>query len=230
MWSKRCFCAAVLSVVSAAGFATDDNVQKMSKVSYQLSVQGWVATQTADATVAVNATLKNSGVAERKQAILKQLKSLIPNTMWHLVSFNQSQDPSGLLRLSMRANARIAQSATNNLTKQLKSISRSGEQYKLTRLVFSPSEKEVMQEQMKLRRQLYRRVVTEMNTLKAVYHQSYYPLQIDFSTNAPRPMPVMLYKAASTATNQSSSTATVANKLTVNANVVLATVPAHATA
>lgn len=206
--------------------------QNISKITYQPSVEGWVTTDSVDVNVAINAALNDANVADKKQSILNKLQGVAKGAVWHLAAFNQSQDSSGLTRLTILANARLPQTATTNLAGQLKKISKSGEQYSVAGMAFTPSQSEINAEKAKLRDQLYQQIVAEIKTLNTTYHQQYYPLEVTFNDNPARPMPVMLYKAAATNMVSGSSTATpnLASRLVLSANVTLAAKPSDSAA
>ncbi|MDF1653632.1 MAG: hypothetical protein P1U34_00820 [Coxiellaceae bacterium] len=224
MYKKSIYGAAALALVFSGSVIAAAQPDPLSMISYQPSVQGWVTTKTANVTVAVAATLNGNDVASRKNAIMQHLQGLMPKVQWHVSQFSQVQDPSGLTRLSLRAQARLPQSDTSNLAQKLSKLSRSGEKYTLQGMAFAPSLKEVNAAKMELRQQLYQQVLGEISTLNKTYNRQYYPAKIQFISVSPRPMPAMYMKAAvaDNATHSAGSVPTVASRLTITANVQLA--------
>lgn len=232
MRTKRLIYTAALATMLPIVANAADNGQILSKITYQPSVEGWVATDSVDVNVAINAALNNANVADKKESILNKLKGVAKDAVWHLASFKQSQDSSGLTRLTILANARLPQSATTNLTGQLKKISQSGEQYSVAGMAFTPSNQEINAEKTKLRDQLYQKIVSEIKTLNKTYHQRYFPMEVTFNDNSVRPMPVMLYKAVTNngVSRASALTPSVASRLMLTANVTLAAEPSDSAA
>ncbi len=196
----------------------------LSQVSYQPSAEAWVQTNSADVQVGVDATLSQGGVAARKQHILSRLQSVVPGQKWHVVSFNQSKDSSGLTRLSIQANARVAQAATTDLANKLKKISKNGEQYRVLSMQFSPSLAQMEQGRQQLRQRIYQQVVTEIKSLNQTYRVKYFPKAIDFSPVSAMPTRYVAMNAMVGSSRSASPQAkpALASRLVLKANVVLA--------
>lgn len=208
------------------------NAPLLATMQYQPQVQGWVQTHSADVTVAVNASVSQAQVASRKQQVVARLQSLIAKKQWHITRFTQTKDSSGLTKLSLIAVARLPQRETTTLTQKLNKLNRSGEQYRIASMSFSPSLQEVQRAKQKLRQRLYDNVQREVVMLNKTYKLHYYPSQINFSSTDFRPAPVVSYAAmanvatsrlAANSDSQSAAVApAVASRLTLKANVTLA--------
>src|SRR5436190_23068731 len=90
----------------------ETNVEPLlNKVALQLTAEQWVATKTALVTVGINASVSDSDLGKIQSNILDKLNQLAGKQEWHIVSFDRSQDQSGLERVQVSAQARLPEAA-----------------------------------------------------------------------------------------------------------------------
>lgn len=208
--------------------ADNDLSNLLNKVSFQLTANKWVTSQTAKVNVGVDAGLTDAGIAGLQNQVLAKLKQIAAGD-WHITSFTRTQDKSGLESVHVNAEARLPQSALVNLRGTAKSISKPGETYTIADVEFIPSDEELTQANSALRAMIYTQAKAELDALNKEYpEQKFYIYQIDFNAMPPvMPMAKSMYmQTAGAAMNVTTvQPLNVGNKQTVVANVVLASMP-----
>lgn len=175
---------APLTALSAHGKAHSD----INKVIYRVSGEQWVTTDTVNVLVGINATLDKAGLSKARHEIMGNLQK-IANGTWHITRFDRSQDSSGLERLSVQAEARLAQDGLSNLRDNAKKVTHPGTKYRISQIDFTPSFQEVEKQRQTLRQQLYQQVKAEIARLNGVFPQQHYSLKrLNFVPGA-MPMP-----------------------------------------
>jgi hypothetical protein len=147
----------------------------LDKIAFQISAKQWVNTQTALVGVSINATLSNADLVKVRADILSSL-SKIAKGDWHLLSFDRSQDGSGLEKLFVQAQARVDQSALTDIYQQAQSVSKPGAQYRVTSVEFKPSLDETQVVRARIRAELYQKVNEEMDRMNKAYPTQKYSL------------------------------------------------------
>ena len=197
----------------------------LDKVSYQVAAEQWATTDTALVTIKVNATVKEQNLANVQQQVLTNLSKLNNNAQWHITQFDRNQNQSGLEQVSIAAQARISESQLGDIRSQLKSVSKPGESYDLANIAYVPSLAEIEKVRADLRQQIYSQAKDELARLSKVYpNQKFVLYRINFMPLAARPTPRMMTTVRLEKREQSTAEPmTVSNKVTMVANVVLAT-------
>ena len=218
-------------VVAACCFSlpvwADTNLEALlNKVSLQLQAEQWVTTTTALVDVSVSASVTGQGIEKLQNDIMQQLKQLSAKGEWHMVSFNRSQDQSGLENIQMTAEARLPQTELAHLRDTAKSISKPGEKFDITNIAFTPSEDEMRSANNNLRANIYQQAKAEIDVLnKAFPNQKYYLHQMNFLFTPPeQPMPMAMNMMARAA-RPPAPPLMIGNKLRLQANVVIASMP-----
>jgi hypothetical protein len=201
----------------------------LNQVMYQTSSEAWVSTQTAEVVISVNATLDENQLAQAHSNILEKLNN-IAKADWHITQFNRSPNDSGLEQLQILAQSRLPETALSDLREIAKKVSKPGETFKVDSITFDPTLAETESVRKQLRDEIYQKVQAEITELNKFYPNQHYQVHtINFMENvqafaaAPRPRAMMMM--AENIPNASSAPAvTVANKMTVTASVVLASV------
>lgn len=235
----RILAAILLSLLMLPAFAWDSSLRDsfMNKVSMRFTAEQYVATKTALVTIAINAGVNDTGLEKIQDNILKNLNKLIAGD-WHITSFNRSQDQSGLEKVMITAQARLAAADITNLRQRAKSISKPGETYSVENVEFTPSEDELRAANIILRSNIYQQAKEEVDRLNKMYpDQKFYIHNIDFlGMITPMPMAVgAQYMQANAmrvadhgeAAASSDNNLSVGNKVTLSAIVVLAAMPDH---
>jgi len=210
--------------------AADEAVVKSTKpvlnqVIYQTSAETWVSTQTAEVIVSVNATLNENQLAKAHSNILNKLNN-IAKSDWHITQFNRSPNESGLEQLQILAQTRLPETALSDLRDQAKKSSKPGETFKVESITFEPTLAETEAARKQLRDEIYQKTQAELTELNKHYaNQHYLVHKIDFTENVtpqPMPRPRMMMMAENTA--GSAPPVTVANKMTITANIALVSI------
>jgi predicted secreted protein len=201
----------------------------LNQVSLQFSAEQWVTTKTALVTVGVNASVSDSGLEKIQSEVLSKLNQISNKAEWHIVSFNRNQDQSGLERVQISAQVRLASADLNGLRDKAKAISKPGETFTIDNVEFSPSSDELRAATTTLRNDIYQQIKTEIDDLNKLYPESkYYLHNVNFLGEV-MPQPMAMYKTntlvASAADVRSTSNLAVGDKLKMTATVVLATAP-----
>ena len=205
----------------------DINVEPLlNKVSLQLNAEQWVATKTALVTVGINVSVSDNDLGKIQSNMMDKLNQLAGKGEWHIISFDRSQDQSGLERIQASAQARLAESALAGLRDKAKAISKPGETFTLDNVQFTPSEDELRDANNALRNRIYAQAKTELDQLNKQFpDQKYYLHQINFLGDiVPTPMPQNKVMFAGIGSANSSNFA-VGDKLRITATVVLAGAP-----
>tara|TARA_Y100000588_G_scaffold389592_1_gene492799 strand:+ start:592 stop:1293 length:702 start_codon:yes stop_codon:yes gene_type:complete len=163
--------ALTLSHVSLASEPAEQ--ANLDKITFSVSSKQWVYTSSAKVTVLINATLSQSNLVKARDEITSQLNQ-IAKSKWHIVSFNRGQDSSGLEKLTVQAESRIAQNQLADLYKNAKTVSKPGMKYDIGSIEFTPSLEEVESTKKDLRSTLYNQVKQEIENINKVYPEQSY--------------------------------------------------------
>lgn len=202
----------------------------LDKVTLSLQGEQWVTTKTALVDVGVNAAVTDQGIEKVQANVLDKLNQLSDKSEWHILSYNRQLDKSGLENVQIYAQARLPQTELANLRNKAKTISKPGETYTIDNVQFTPSEDEFRAANASLRNNIYQQAKAEVDVLNKAYPDQKYSIhQIDFTNSAPiRPMPMaenmMMTKMAAA---PAAAPLSVGNKVYIQANVVLASMPSQ---
>lgn len=216
---------------SVSTYAGDSLAPLLDTVRLQLHSEQWVTTKSALVNVAVNAAVADKGIEGLQSALMQKLNLLSKEGEWHVLSFDRSQDKSGLESIQIMAQARLPQSALGNLRQKAKDMSKAGETYTIDSVQFTPSDDEIKQANADLRASIYQQAKTEIDMLNKQYtDQKYYLHQLDFvSFMRAEAMPMvqtMMFKTSGAVASNAGQPLNVGNKITLQATVVLASMPA----
>ena len=153
----------------------------LNRIDYQLQLEHWVVTNTAQVSISVNATANNHNLAQTQAQILTKLNGLIKKTTWNITDMSQSEDRSGLEKIHLSATTRLPNADIMNLRARIKSISKAGEQFQLQAINFQPGLIDIEKTRNLLRQQIYRQVKAEVARLNRIYPRAHYFVhQINF--------------------------------------------------
>lgn len=173
----------------------------LDKVAFQMTSRLWVKTNTALVSIHINATLNNADLLQARADILARLHKIAAGE-WQLVQFERSQDSSGLEKLFVDAQARVAQNSLTDIYKNAKEVSKPGAVYTVNSIDFKPSSVEIQQAKAGLRQRLYQMVSQEIARLNKAYPAQSYSLNSlyfyegDAPVMAPQMMGTTLNKVA----------------------------------
>ena len=208
----------------------------LNTVTLQLSTEQWVATKTALVTIGVNASMSGNGLEKAQNEVLSKLNQISSKGEWHIVSFTRTLDQSGLEKVQISAQARLATSDLSGLRDKAKAISIPGETFTLDNVEFVPSEQDLRDANATLRNDIYQQAKNEITNLNKLYpDQKYYIHSVNFQ-NIVQPMPMAMpmaqnamFMRGSVASNIASTAnannIAVGNKLNLSASVVIASAP-----
>lgn len=220
----------LLGLVFAMPVLADASIEPlMNQVTVQLTAEQWVATKSALVSVGVNASVSDNGIEKVQSQVLDKLARLSNKGDWHLVSFERSQDKSGLERIQILAQARLPSSDLGGLRDKAKEVSKPGETYTIDNVEFTPSDDEIRDANNNLRANIYDQAKAELARLNKAYpEQKYYMHDVNFITGVfpVAAVPQMMY-AKVAVDNGPASTAKLAvgDKLRMQATVILAAGP-----
>lgn len=178
--------------VSSFAYA-DSNPLTLDKVVFQVSAKDWVTTQTALVTININATLSNADLIKARAEIMDKLNK-IASGEWHITQFDRSKDSSGLEKLYVQAQARMAQSSLTNIYKNAQDASKPGTTYSVSAMEFKPSLQEIQQIKLTLREKLYQEVNNELNRLNKAYPVQHYSIHRFYIVEGDAPLVQPMYK------------------------------------
>lgn len=160
----------VLLALPTLVVAADTNMPPLTldKVMFQMSTKQWVTTKTALLNVSISATLNSADVVKARADIIDSLNKIAKGD-WHIVSFNRSQDSSGLEKLEVQAQARIEQAELTDIYQNAKSVSMPGAKYYINSVDFKPSLEEVQAVKAQVRQKLYQQINDEMARMNKAY-------------------------------------------------------------
>lgn len=217
---KTMFCLFACLVVSTMAHAA--RPLPLDTVDFQVSTKQWVTTQTALLTVHLSATLDNADLVKSRADILNKLSGIAAGE-WHLTQFERSQDSSGLEKLSVQAEARVAQSGLTQVYEHAKAVSKPGAIYAVGSIEFKPSLEEVQQVRMALRERLYQQARDEVVRINKVFAGQQYTLnQLVFVEGDERLPPKALDMMNAMAVRATAPALTVSQELTMTALVQVA--------
>lgn len=198
-----------------------------NKVTMQLTAEQWVTTKTALVNVSVNAAVSDTTLEKIHSQVLDKLNKLSNKGEWHLVSYDRSQDKSGLESVKIIAQARLPEAELAGLRDRAKGISKPGETYAIDSIQFTPSDEEIREANNNLRANIYDQIKAELARLSKAYPDQKYVLHdVNFMSDM-SPMPMMatgmMYKANDNGAAR--APLTVGDKLRLMATVVLSANP-----
>ena len=209
----------------AISFAAE--IQPYNTVTFELTTQQWVETKTAKVTVQVNATLDEAGLANSHQDISTKLTKISNKGTWHITAFNRSKDESGLEKLTVSAEARLAESELASLRDNATKVSKPGETFTIDSIDFSPSEEEIEQAQESLRQVIYGQAKDELGKLNSYPDDKFFLHTINFAAG---PIPRMApqtesFQAKNLPAGGYSPPMTVSDQLKMTATIIFASAP-----
>lgn len=199
---------------------------KLNTISYQISAEKWVNTDTAKVTVVIDATLNQQGMQNLQSNMVQNLKKLV-EADWRVTDFSRNQSQSDLETVSVTAEAWIATGQLADVRARALSMSKPGMKYTVSDISYQPTPDEIQQAQAQLRGELYGKIQSELAVVNNTYkNANFYVNNIIFMTgDMPAPMPMMKAQGAAQvmmAGNNAAVNPSVSQKIVMNATVTLA--------
>ncbi len=220
---------AVLFSCVAALPAGAQIIQPRDEIVLNLAAEGWVETKTARvlavADVAIAAENRNA-VRDRMMAALKKLST---DAEWRISQFTRNQDPAGLERWRVTAEARLPEAALGGLDERAKQQSQPGLQLRIQAIQFTPTLEEREAALANLRGQLYAQAKEEAARIAKLWpERNFRVARIEIGSPAfralPAPMAAQAFRendAVAGAASESGEAVSVAQKLNLQATVML---------
>jgi hypothetical protein len=170
--------------------------------------------------VNIDATLSNADLVKARADIMSNLNKITKGD-WHLLSFDRSQDSSGLEKLNVQAQVRVNQSVLTDIYQNAKAASKPGAQYTISEIDFKPSLDEVQTVRAAVRKQLYQQVNEELDRMNKAYPNQNYSVSNIVFVDGDNPQPPVAYQAKTMNTMmvQGSVSLAVSNELVLTALV-----------
>lgn len=231
---RTALAALMLLALTAFPARADDLLPKPDDhVSFNLAAEDWVTTKTARVMISVEAAVGDSNAGSMREDMMKAVNDLA-KTDWRLVAFNRSLDQTGLERWSAMFESRLPENELSGLAERAKKAGKAGMQLSVAGIDFSPTLDEMEAARAGLRAKIYKEASEQLATLNATLPGRTYRISaIEFSGEAggPPPMPFvargMMKPMAmmANADGAASAPAERSEKITLSAEVTLATAP-----
>jgi hypothetical protein len=160
-------------------------------VTMVLNLEDWVQTQTARTNVAVDAALPGSDAGKTRAQMQAAVKELVQGADWRFISFDRTQDVSGLERWHAVLEARLPEAQLGGLSDRAKQASKPGMQISVQTIDFTPTLAEIEAAKAKLRGEMYKKVNESLAQLNQAEPDRKYRIQNIFFNepmNVPQPM------------------------------------------
>ena len=205
---------------------SETNVEPLlNKVTLRMNAEQWVTTKSALVTIGINVTVSDNDLGKAQSRIMDKLNQLAAKADWHIVSFDRSQDQSGLEKIQASAQARLVDNTLAGLREKAKAVSKPGETFTLDNVQFVPTEDEMRAANVVLRENIYQQAKTELDALNKMYpDQKYYLHQINFMTDVAA-LPMIQARVSNMAVGSASAPVDVGDKLRISAVVTLSAAP-----
>ena len=174
----------VSAMLLSPAFADNENVLTLDKVSFELSAKRWVSSDTAQLTVAINASLNALDLLKVRTDMLAKLGKIVAGD-WHITRFERYQDSSGLEKLDVLAQIRVKQSALNHVYDAVKSLSKAGETYSVSGIEFKPGLEETEEAKGSLRQELNKKILAELAQLNQGFSEQHFTISAVTYLEAP---------------------------------------------
>lgn len=225
---KRIVHLGALTVLSSLTFAQEPPPPfppqlVLDKITFQTSARQYVSTQSALLTVDVNVTLNNADIVKTRTEVVDSLNKIAQGD-WHLTQFERSQDSSGLEKLYVQAQTRVAQRSLVDIYQKAKTISKPGIQYTVNSVEFKPSLEEIQAVKASIRKELYQQVSDELGRINKVYPNQNYSVNNIIISDGENPQMPVAYQAKTMntmvlASGSPPAPVTVSNELVITAFV-----------
>lgn len=162
----------------------------LNLISFAVSAEKWVKTDTAKVVVGVDANLKQDGLEKLQGDFMQRLKQFSSNASWRITRYDRSQDRSELERVHMEAEARLPESELSGLRAQAKKMSSPGMKYSIINIEYKPSLADVEAVREAVRAEIYQKIAAEIAQLNKTYPgQNYFVHSVYFIGDGVGPTP-----------------------------------------
>ncbi len=197
-------------------------VPPMNKVSFNLSEDAWVATDTAKVIVTIDALLNQKQMQDAYSGIINKLKKLSNKGQWHITDFQRSETKANLEEVTVTAEIRLPVGDLTGLRNTAKKLSSQGETYTIQHFDYHPDLAAIQQTKAKLREKIYQDAREEIERLSSVYPESEFKLNNINFIMGPMPVSYMRTMSVKSMGDASAAAPSLSNRIKMTANVVLA--------
>jgi hypothetical protein len=149
-----------------------------TNVTMLVQAEMWATTDTAKVTSRIDALLNKTGLEQIYKNVMQKLSQLDSKGVWHITSFNRTQDKSGLEQVEIIAETRLPLSELAGIRDRAQSISRPGEAYSIENIDFHPSAEDIEATRSRLRAKIYDQSKVELNNLNKAYPNQHFTLHM----------------------------------------------------
>lgn len=146
----------------------------LNTVHVNLWGEKWVQTSTAKVVVSVDAVLDKTGLEQTHQKLTQKLKQISSAAEWHITQFIRTQDPSGLEKVNVQAEARLPEGELSGLREHAEKVSKPGEKFEIADVYFEPTMEDMERTRDALRAELYEKAKKELERINALYPERKY--------------------------------------------------------
>ncbi len=155
-------------LISPLTRAEDVEKPLLNTIHVNLSGEKWVQSSTAKVVVSVDAVLDKSGLEQTHQKLTTKLKQISGAAEWHITLFSRSQDPSGLEKVNVQAEARLPESELSGLREHAEKVSKPGEKFEIQDVFFEPTLEDMERTRDALRSELYDKAKKELERINTI--------------------------------------------------------------
>lgn len=137
-------------------------------VSFNVSVEDWVKTETALVTLVVDIAGNGNGGTVRSD-VLKAVAGVAEKAEWRIVAMNPQSDSAGLERWQAQLQARLPEGQLSALGDRAKKASKPGLQVRVGAIAFDPTLAETEETRSALRDKIYAKVNAELKRLNTAF-------------------------------------------------------------
>jgi hypothetical protein len=200
---------------------------RQDEIVLELSAEEWVETETATVIVAVDLAITAGNFGAARAEVERDLRKISDKAKWRLTRFNKLRDEAGYERWRVFAEARLLGSVLSSLGPTISGASRPGRSFRVQAIDYTPTLAEREAALASLRARLYARAGGEIQSInKAFKGRGFRIGTIDFTSQAMIGRPMMDSargaRMMASQVKQAAPATAVAEKLTVNARVILA--------
>ena len=218
--------ALVALILFTAPSANAQVQPRHDEIVLQLSAEEWVETKTARVVIAVDLAISAGQFGQARAEVEGDLRAISPKGVWRLTQFNKLRDEAGYERWRLLAESRLPGKVLSSLGATVKNVSRSGRAFRLQAIDYTPTLAEREAARAALRARLYAEAGREVAAInKAFPGRDFRIGHVDFTGQVMMGRPMMDNARATrvmSAQSKAAPTTAVAEKLTVDARVIVA--------
>lgn len=200
---------------------------RQDEIVLQLSAEEWVETETSTVIVAVDLAITAGNFGAARAEVEADLKNISTTAKWRLTRFNKLRDEAGYERWRVLAEARLPGAVLSSLGPTIKSASRPGRSFRIQGIDYTPTLSERQSALADLRARLYAQAGQEIAAINKAFPGREFRIgAVDFTGRSMMGQPMMDSargaRMMSAQAKAAPAATAVAEKLTVNARVILA--------